>query len=604
MKLIFLILFLISNSFAISIDKSWYEDTNDNLEKIYTDQSKKVNSTKNDLSNEDKEQIEYQLLLLKKLVDLIKQDNSFVLKDMLEIDSVENYIKRIKDYLRTNTDYSTKKDEFDNNIKKMEILEEQLSRFTEKNETQSINSQLLYAFYTLKNRQNKIIVDEYIRYLKDFKKKLLDSLSTLKVITDETLDPRILKVQNTYTQIIKDEKKLLLALDKANISENSTKINSLNYDISQLKNEKIRIIDNFIYLKIEELLPSLQNKKSQFFNLSKNLQIFIEENEVNYDSLIELLKYLSREHLGVTKTTFADTKESFFDILKYSWNEINNPIIPIGEGVSIFSVVKFFLIFIIGFTIAIFYKGKISHASGYLRNTSPATKTMLANLGYYFLVVLTFVFALNSVGIDLSSLTILVGALSVGIGFGLQNIVSNFISGIILIFEKSIQVGNIIEISDQFRGRVTQINMRSSVINTFDNIDIIIPNSTLMQNNVINLTFSDDVRRLHIPFGVAYGTSSDLIIDIILKSLHESNLIYIKDDESKPPKVWMTGMGTSSVDFKLLVWINANTNKSGVDSSNLSDFLIFIYKTLQENNIEIPFPQLDLHIKRPLKELI
>ena len=223
---------------------------------------------------------------------------------------------------------------------------------------------------------------------------------------------------------------------------------------------------------------------------------------------------------------------------------------------------------------------------------------MLANLGYYFLVILTFVFALNSVGIDLSSLTILVGALSVGIGFGLQNIVSNFISGIILIFEKSIQVGNIIEINNQFKGRVTQINMRSSVITTFDNIDIIIPNSTLMQNNVINLTFSDDIRRLHIPFSVAYGTNSDFIIKLILDSLKETQLVYIREDESRQAKIWMTGMGASSVEYKLLVWVNANTNRFGLDSSGMSDFLIFIYNTLQKNNIEIPFPQMDIHIRK------
>jgi potassium-dependent mechanosensitive channel len=598
MKLIFLILFLISSSFAISIDKSWFDNTNENLEKLYTEQSKKAALNKNDLSPEAKEQIDYQLLLLKKLLNIIKQDNTFLLKDVVEIDSIENYIKRIKDYLKTDIDYSAKKSEYEDTIKKIETLEEQLSKLTDKNEIQSINSQLLYAFYTLKNRQNKIIVEEYVRYLKDFKKKLLDSLNTLKIVPDETITNRISKVENSYTQIIKDEKKLLLALDKANISENEGKINSLNNEINLLKVEKIKIIENFVYLKIEELLPLLHNKKTQYFDLAKNLQIFVQESEVKYDSLIELLKYLSREHLGVTKTTFADTKESFVDIFKYGWNEINRPIIPIGDGVSILAVIKFFLIFIFGFTIAIFYKRKISNASGYLKNSSPATKTMLANLGYYFLVMLTFVFALNSVGIDLSSLTILVGALSVGIGFGLQNIVSNFISGIILIFEKSIQVGNIIEISDQFRGRVTQINMRSSVINTFDNIDIIIPNSTLMQNNVINLTFSDDVRRLHIPFGVAYGTDSDLVNQVILDALKETSLVYINDDSSREPKIWMTGMGASSVDFKLLVWVNANTNKSGVDSSNISDFLIFIYKTLQKNNIEIPFPQMDVHIKK------
>jgi small-conductance mechanosensitive channel len=598
MKLIFLILFLISSSFAISIDKSWFDNTNENLEKLYTEQSKKAALNKNDLSPEAKEQIDYQLLLLKKLLNIIKQDNTFLLKDVVEIDSIENYIKRIKDYLKTDIDYSAKKNEYEDTIKKIETLEEQLSKLTDKNEIQSINSQLLYAFYTLKNKQNKIIVEEYVRYLKDFKKKLLDSLNTLKIVPDETITNRISKVENSYTQIIKDEKKLLLALDKANISENEGKINSLNNEINLLKVEKIKIIENFVYLKIEELLPLLHNKKTQYFDLAKNLQIFVQESEVKYDSLIELLKYLSREHLGVTKTTFADTKESFLDIFKYGWSEINRPIIPIGDGVSILAVIKFFLIFIFGFTIAIFYKRKISNASGYLKNSSPATKTMLANLGYYFLVMLTFVFALNSVGIDLSSLTILVGALSVGIGFGLQNIVSNFISGIILIFEKSIQVGNIIEISDQFRGRVTQINMRSSVINTFDNIDIIIPNSTLMQNNVINLTFSDDVRRLHIPFGVAYGTDSDLVNQVILDALKETSLVYINDDSSREPKIWMTGMGASSVDFKLLVWVNANTNKSGVDSSNISDFLIFIYKTLQKNNIEIPFPQMDVHIKK------
>jgi potassium-dependent mechanosensitive channel len=598
MKLIFLILFLISSSFAISIDKSWYDNTNENLEKLYTEQSKKVTLSKNDLSIEEKEQIEYQLLLLKKLLNIIKQDNSFLLKDVPEIDSIENYIKRIKDYLKTDIDYSAKKSEYEDTIRKIETLEEQLSKFTDKNEIQAINSQLLYSFYILKNRQNKIIVEEYERYLDDFKKKLLGSLNTLKIIPDEAINTKISKAENSYSQIIKDEKKLLLSLDKANISENEGKINSLNNEINLLKIEKVKIIENFVYIKIEELLPLLHNKKSQYFDLAKNLQLFIEENEAKYDSLIELFKYLSREHLGVTKTTFADTKESFLDIFKYGWNEINRPIIPIGDGVSIFAVVKFFLIFIFGFTIAIFYKRKISNASGYLKNSSPATKTMLANLGYYFLVMLTFVFALNSVGIDLSSLTILVGALSVGIGFGLQNIVSNFISGIILIFEKSIQVGNIIEISDQFRGRVTQINMRSSVINTFDNIDIIIPNSTLMQNNVINLTFSDDVRRLHIPFGVAYGTDADLVNQIILDALKETPLVYINDDSSREPKIWMTGMGASSVDFKLLVWVNANTNKSGIDSSNISDFLIFIYKTLQKNNIEIPFPQMDIHIKK------
>lgn len=597
MRLLFLLVFIISSSFAIAIDKTWYENTNENLEKIYSDQTKKIDSIKSSLPQEEKEQADYQLLLLKKLTNLLKQDNQFTQKEISKIENLDDYVKKIKEYLKIDSDYLTEKKEFEDNLKKIEILDEQITKFTDKESIQTINSQLLYAYYTLKNKQNKSTLDEYTKFQDEFKKKLLSSLNDIKLPSNDNLATKLSKVENSYNQILKDEKKLLLALDKAIISESETKITSLNNEINQLKNEKQKVIETMIYAKVEELLPPLQNKYSFYFDLNKNLQEFIEANSPEYTPLLELLKYLSREHLGVTTTTFADTKESILDIIKYSWGTINNPIIPIGDGISILAIIKFLLIFIIGFSIATFYKKKITTASA---NYSIATRTMLANLGYYFLVALTFVFGLKSVGIDLSSLTILVGALSVGIGFGLQNIVSNFISGIILIFEKSIQVGNIIEISTGLRGKVTQINMRSSVITTFDNIDIIIPNSTLIQNNVINLTFSDDVRRLHVPFGVAYGSDIDDVIKIILESLASSSLIYIKTIADKEPRVRMTAMGASSIDFELLVWISENPNELGVGSSNMSDFLIFIYKTLQENNIEIPFPQMDVRVKKEL----
>ncbi|MGE4383330.1 MAG: mechanosensitive ion channel domain-containing protein [Arcobacter sp.] len=599
MRIVFLILFLISNIFAIAIDKNWYEGTNENLEKLYQEQIKKADSLKANVSQEEKEQLDYQLLLLKKLSNFIKQDNQFTLKEVIQIEDLDDYIKKIKEYLKTEIDFSNKKTEFEETNKKIEILDEQISKLTEKESFTTINSQLLYAYYILKNKENRQILDEYAKFQENFKKKLLTSLETLKISTKEDLTTKLTKLQNSYEQILKDEKRLLLALDKAQISENQSKITSLGNDITQLKNEKSKVIENIIYTKIEELLPSLKDKKSKYFDYSKSLQEFIQSNNEDYNSLIELLKYLSREHLGVTKTTFADTKESFLDILKYTWQEINNPIIPIGEGISILAITKFLLIFIIGFSIATFYRKKITNGTvHYLKNTTIATRTMLANLGYYFLVAITFVFGLKSVGIDLSSLTILVGALSVGIGFGLQNIVSNFISGIILIFEKSIQVGHIIEIGTGLRGKVTQINMRSSVITTFDNIDIIIPNSTLIQNNVINLTFSDDIRRLNVPFGVAYGSDIDEVIKTILDSLRNSDLIYLRNLPEKAAKVRMTAMSASSIDFELLVWISENPDENGVGSSNMSDFLIFIYKTLQENNIEIPFPQMDVHLKR------
>lgn len=601
MRLIFLFIFLISSSFALSIDKTWYENKKEDLDKLYSEQSSKISSSKNDLSPEDKEQVEYQLLLLKKLQSIIKEENTFIFKNIEEITTIEKYIEQIKEYLKTNVNYNTVKNEFEDNNNKIKLLEEQIDKLTVKDDIATINSQLLYAYYNLKNKQNKSTIDEYEKYQTNFKRILLDSLENTKFIPNSTLSTKIDKALENFNDLVKEEKKLSLAFDKAKITENEGKIKNLNSQIEELKNDKLKLINQIVYLKIEELLPLLKDKKSEYFDLNNKLQLFIKEYETDYESLNELFKYLSRERLGVTKTTFADTKQSFIDVIKFGWAELNNPIIPIGDGVSILAITKFLFIFILGFSLATFYKKKISSGNAnYLRNTSIATRTMLANLGYYFLVAITFVFGLKSVGIDLSSLTILVGALSVGIGFGLQNIVSNFISGIILIFEKSIQVGHIIEISTGVRGKVSQINMRSSVITTFDNIDIIIPNATLIQNNVINLTFSDDIRRLNIPFGIAYGLDIDNVIHIILESLSNSTLTYIRNTPEKAPKVRMTLMGTSSIDFELLVWISENPDENGIGSSNMSDFLIFIYKTLQENNIEIPFPQMDIHLKKKL----
>ena len=379
MRLIFLILFLISSSFAIGIDKTWYETKKEDLTKLYAEQTKKLSSTKNDLSPEDKEQVEYQLLLIKKIESILKEENTFVFKNIEEITSVEKYIEQVKEYLKTDINYNSIKNEFAENNNKMALLEEQIDKLTVKDDIATVNSQLLYAFYNLKNKQNKSTIDEYEKYQTNFRKILLDSLESSKFVSNTNLQNKIEKSFENFNDLIKEEKKLSLAFDKAKITENEGKIKNLEIQLEQLEADKAKLINQIIYLKIEELLPLLKNKKSEYFDLNNNLQIFIKENNANYESLNELFKYLSRERLGVTKTTFADTKQSFLDIIKYGWTELNNPIIPIGDGVSILAITKFLLIFIFGFSLATFYKKKISSGNAnYLRNTSIATRTMLA----------------------------------------------------------------------------------------------------------------------------------------------------------------------------------------------------------------------------------
>jgi small-conductance mechanosensitive channel len=603
MKFFLLLLLLVSSVFAITVNKNWYDTNSSALTQRYDEQIKKsaLLLNKSVLPAEEKERLEYQLLLLKKLKETLLSEQSPSYENIHEITSAKSYLQALNDYAKINQHLLQKSQESKNNQKSIKTLEDQLSQFKNSDDIVAVNTQLLYAYYVLQNRQNIKDTKKAQDYLDSQRVAYVNALKQITFIPSNVLKEKVQAAEALIMQHEKDKDKLSLALDKANISQNVQKTTEIQSAITSLHQKKSRMIENLLWLKVEALLPLLQNREADYFTEFKSLQLLMQQSERNYDALIELFKYISREYLGLTKTTFADTKESALDILSYGWKQLNEPFIPLGGGISVLAILQFVFIFVAGFLIASFYRRQITQSVKYLQNSSPSTRTMLSNLGYYFLVIITFVTALNSVGIDLSSLTMLVGALSVGIGFGLQNIVSNFIAGIILIFEKSIRIGDIIEVNAEFRGRVTQINMRSSVISTADNIDVIIPNSTFIQNDVINLTLNDDIRRLHIPFGVAYGSNIAHVQEIVLNALEQSDLVYIRNNPEKNPRVWMTGMGASSVDLKLLVWINANSDRKGIDSSNLSDFLTFIYKTLLENSIEIPFPQLDLHIKKEEK---
>ncbi|MBU0631223.1 mechanosensitive ion channel [bacterium] len=275
---------------------------------------------------------------------------------------------------------------------------------------------------------------------------------------------------------------------------------------------------------------------------------------------------------------------------------LTKPIFTINEiDVSILKILISLLIFTLGFLIGGYYKVHIQKIISKRFMIASSTKTILANLGYYLILIISFLIALNIIGINLSSIALVAGALSVGIGFGLQNIVSNFVSGLILMFERSVRVGDFVELSDSLRGHIADIRMRSTVLRTNENINIIVPNQNFIQNNVINWTMNDSIKRFEIPFSVAYGTKPALVIDVILKAVDDMHFedVYEKDD--KKTKVIMTKMDSSSVNFELLVWIIGDDILH--PRTTISRFLILIYDTLYENGISIPFPQLDLHIK-------
>jgi len=213
----------------------------------------------------------------------------------------------------------------------------------------------------------------------------------------------------------------------------------------------------------------------------------------------------------------------------------------------------------------------------------------ISRLTYYAILLLGFVIALAAAGLDLGRITILAGAFGVGIGFGLQNIVNNFVSGLILLFERPVHVGDKIQLAQDLTGEVIRIGIRASVVRTFEGAEVLVPNGQLISDALTNWTLSDSKRRMTIPVGVAYGTNPQKVIDI-LKDLASAHSEVLKDPG---PIAFFMGFGESSLDFSLRVWV-ANF-ESGFQVR--SDLAVAINAALEEAGIEIPFPQRDLHIR-------
>jgi len=219
----------------------------------------------------------------------------------------------------------------------------------------------------------------------------------------------------------------------------------------------------------------------------------------------------------------------------------------------------------------------------------PALRFAIGRFSGYIFIALGFVLALNNAGMDISSLTVLAGAVGIGLGFGLQNIINNFFSGLILLAERPVAIGDRIEVGG-VAGRVTNINIRSTTVVTNDNISIIVPNSDFISSAVTNWSHGDPKVRLRIPFGVAYGSDIPLLKQVILElaTRHPAALA----DPSL--SLFFVGFGESSLDFELGIWtIEMAHNPLRFKS----DLYFAIEEALRRSGIEIPFPQRDLHVR-------
>ena len=219
-----------------------------------------------------------------------------------------------------------------------------------------------------------------------------------------------------------------------------------------------------------------------------------------------------------------------------------------------------------------------------------AVSTML----HYAVLLAGFFFAIAAMGINLDRFAILAGAFGVGIGFGLQNIVNNFVSGLILLFERPVKVGDVIQLGQQ-GGELKRIGLRASVLRTWEGSEVIVPNGGLISEEVINWTLSDQQRRMEIPVGVAYGTDPEQVLEILMGVAASHAEVM----EEPGPQALFVGFGDNSLDFILRAWTNHFDRWMVIRS----ELLVAMNAALREADISIPFPQRDLHIQSVNKEV-
>lgn len=271
---------------------------------------------------------------------------------------------------------------------------------------------------------------------------------------------------------------------------------------------------------------------------------------------------------------------------------------PISIGSATFSldvIVIFFIVIYISVVFAQIIRSLLEEDVLNRFSLSKGLPHTIAMLVKYSLITAGFFLAVNAAGIPVDKLTIILGAMSVGIGFGLQNIFNNLVSGLILLFERPIQLGDTVQVG-QLTGNVKTIGLRSSNIKTFDGAEVIVPNGQLISNEVINWTLSDQERRIEILVGVAYESDPQQVHSL-LKSILEKHTDVL---HNPAPAVFFSALGESSLDFTLLFWI-ADYNEG---RRIKSEILFAVFAVLKENNIEIPFPQRDLHLRSVSAEAV
>lgn len=228
-------------------------------------------------------------------------------------------------------------------------------------------------------------------------------------------------------------------------------------------------------------------------------------------------------------------------------------------------------------------------------DAEPGMVQSVATLTRYAIIALGIVVSLATIGFDATSLALVAGGLSVGIGIGLQEIVANFVSGLTLLFEQSLRPGDVIELEGRVN-RVEKVSLRSTMVRTLDNIELIIPNATFTTAQVSSLTKSDRKVRVRLPFGVSYGSDPQHVQQVAIAAAAENDMVL----PAPMPIVLFRGFGNSSLDFELAIWIDQPQLRERIRST----LYYQLWAAFKASGIEIPFPQRDINLGKGWEKLM
>ena len=344
------------------------------------------------------------------------------------------------------------------------------------------------------------------------------------------------------------------------------------------------ILSSFVFYKTG-FISEEYIKAAGFFSLYTFAFLFLLSMLINFREEGANLKIIAGLGIVVAATAFLH-KLGYINTVSFFLSE---PRINIGDKkISLDGFIAAILIFYLSFRLS---KGIEKTARTrlekvpFLDTTRTNTISMLIR---YTIIIIGVLVAFAIVNIDFTTLKVLIGALGVGIGFGLREIVNNLISGFILLSDKTIVHNDLIEVNGLL-GKVETVGIRTTVIKTFNNVEVIVPNTNLVNNELINYTHSDPIIRIDVPIGVSYKSDPFKVREVLIKNLYEI------EDVLKNPEInlYFTNFGESSLDFQVSVWTDNALKKKVIES----DVRYAIWKSLKENNIEIPFPQLDVHMK-------